>query len=281
MYQDDCIEINDLIIFANHGVLPEEKAMGQKFALSLRLYMDMANAAKTDDINTSVNYADVCSFVTDFTKKNRSKLIEAAADNIAVALLLRYPSVKRIEVILKKPWAPIGLPLEGVSVSISRSRSCVYIGIGSNLGDKKAYLDFAVKELDEHDKCRVVKTSDYIVTKPVGDVVQDDFLNGCIELETILSPRELLDFLHEIENKAGRERKIHWGPRTLDLDILFYDDIIMNEPDLIIPHPEAAKREFVLKPLSEIAPYLYHPVKKDYIINLLERIKNNDNTRLL
>lgn len=281
MYQDDCIEINDLIIFANHGVLPEEKAMGQKFALSLRLYMDMAHAAKTDDINTSVNYADVCSFVTDFTKKNRSKLIEAAADNIAVALLLRYPSVKRIEVILKKPWAPIGLPLEGVSVSISRSRSCVYIGIGSNLGDKKAYLDFAVKELDEHDKCRVVKTSDYIVTKPVGDVVQDDFLNGCIELETILSPRELLDFLHEIENKAGRERKIHWGPRTLDLDILFYDDIIMNEPDLIIPHPEAAKREFVLKPLSEIAPYLYHPVKKDYIINLLERIKNNDNTRLL
>ena len=281
MYQDDCIEINDLIIFANHGVLPEEKAMGQKFALSLRLYMDMAHAAKTDDINTSVNYADVCSFVTDFTKKNRSKLIEAAADNIAVALLLRYPSVKRIEVILKKPWAPIGLPLEGVSVSISRSRSCVYIGIGSNLGDKKAYLDFAVKELDEHDKCRVVKTSDYIVTKPVGDVMQDDFLNACIELETILSPRELLDFLHEIENKAGRERKIHWGPRTLDLDILFYDDIIMNEPDLIIPHPEAAKREFVLKPLSEIAPYLYHPVKKDYIINLLERIKNNDNTRLL
>ena len=275
---NDRIEIQDLVVFANHGVLQEEKAMGQKFVISLSLFTDMKKAAGTDDINEAVNYAEVCEFVTEFTKKNRCKLIEAAAENIATALLLCYPLLDRVDVTLKKPWAPVGLPLGSIGVSISRSRHIAYIGVGSNMGDKKGYLDFAVKKLKDSDICRVIKVSEYITTAPVGDVEQDDFLNACIALETVLSPEELLELLQAIENEAGRERTIHWGPRTLDLDLLLYDEAVIYTDDLIVPHPEMTKRRFVLEPLSEIAPYAYHPVARDHIINLLERIADDDRT---
>ena len=275
---NDRIEIQDLVVFANHGVLKEEKAMGQKFVISLSLFADMQKAAGTDDINEAVNYAEVCEFVTEFTKKNRCKLIEAAAENIATALLLCYPLLSRVDVKLKKPWAPVGLPLGSIGVSISRSRHTAYIGVGSNMGDKKGYLDFAVKKLTESDICRVRKVSGYITTEPVGDVEQDDFLNACIALETVLSPGELLEFLQTIENEAGRERTVHWGPRTLDLDLLLYDDAVIFTDDLTVPHPEMTKRRFVLEPLAEIAPYAYHPVARDYIINLLERTADDDRT---
>lgn len=271
--KNDFIEISELTVFANHGVLPEEKTMGQKFSLSLRLYTDMTRAAATDDIYEAVNYAEVCAFVTEFTKSNTNKLIETAAENIAFALLERYPLITCVDVMLKKPWAPIGLPLDSVSVNITRKRNRAYIALGSNMGDKKAYLDMAVKEINESNYCNVKKISDFIVTAPVGGVEQEDFLNGCIEIETLLTPHGLLDLLQKIESKAGRERKIHWGPRTLDLDILLYNGEVINDETLIIPHPEMAKREFVLKPLSQIAPYAYHPVKREYAIDLLERIQ--------
>lgn len=275
--RNDFIEIRDLIIFANHGVLNEEKTMGQKFVISLKLYEDMSEAAETDDINRAVNYAEVCAYVTEFTRTNRCRLIEAAAENIARALLIRYPVLNKVEVTLKKPWAPIGLPLDRVAVNICRKRSTAYIGIGSNMGDKKAWLDFAVKALGENEYCTVKRVSEYIITKPYGGVEQDDFLNGCIELQTVLAPHALLDLLHDIESKAGRERTIHWGPRTLDLDILLYDDIVMHDDTLTIPHPGMAKREFVLTPLAEIAPYAYNPVVKDYAVNMLERVRSCGN----
>ncbi len=276
--RNDYIEIRDLIIFANHGVLPEEKTMGQKFVISLKLYEDMSEAAAADDINKAVNYAEVCAYVTEFTRINRCRLIETAAENIANALLIRYPALTRVEITLKKPWAPIGLPLDRVAVNICRKRSTAYIGIGSNMGDKKGLLDFAVKALGENEYCAVKRVSEYIVTKPYGGVEQDDFLNGCIELDTVLSPHALLDLLHEIENRAGRKREIHWGPRTLDLDILLYDDTVMHDDTLTIPHPELAKREFVLAPLAEIAPYAYDPVVRDYAVNMLERVRSDGNT---
>lgn len=273
---NDRIEIQDLVVFANHGVLKEEKAMGQKFVISLSLFADMSKAAGTDDIEDAVNYAEVCEFVTEFTKNNRSKLIEAAAENIATALLLCYPLLDRVDITLNKPWAPVGLPLGGIAVKLSRARHSAYIGMGSNMGDKKGYLDLAVKRLNESEVCRVSKVSEYITTAPVGYTEQDDFLNACIGIDTVLSPSELLALLHRIENEAGRERAIHWGPRTLDLDILLYDDAVICTDELVIPHPEMAKRRFVLEPLSEIAPHAYHPVAGDYVINLLEKVKNDD-----
>ncbi len=282
---NDYIEIDNLIIFANHGVFDEEKTMGQRFMVSLRLYTNIAKAAKTDDITDSVNYGEVCEFVTEFTKTHRSKLIEKAAQDIAYALLLKYPLLGAVEVQFKKPWAPIGLPLDNVLVNVRRSRTMAYISLGSNTGDKKGYLDFAVEELKENKYCNVLKVSEYIETKPVGGVAQDDFLNACAEVETVLPPYEFLDLLNAVENKAGRTREIHWGPRTLDLDILLYGDEIITGERLTVPHIEMTKREFVLKPLCSIAPYAYHPTKREYASELLDKLKKeedcNGNPRLL
>lgn len=268
----DKIQIKNLEIFANHGVFPEETRLGQKFLVSLTMYLNTRIAGKTDALEKSINYGEVSSFITDYTKEHPCKLIEAAAEKLAEELLLRYPLLEGITLELKKPWAPVGLPLETVSVEITRFWHRAYLGLGSNLGDKKGYLDQAVKALDEIRGCYVEKVSSYLVTKPYGGVEQDDFLNACLILKTFLSPQELLDRMHEIEQAAHRTREIHWGPRTLDLDILLYDDEIMETEDLIIPHIEMHLREFVLKPLAEIAPYKRHPIYQKTIAQLAAEV---------
>ena len=114
----------------------------------------------------------------------------------------------------------------------------------------------------------IVAISDKIVTEPYGNVEQDVFLNGVMKIETLLPADELLQILQKVEEHAGRERKIHWGPRTLDLDIIFYDDDIISEDDLIVPHPDMKNRDFVLKPLMQIAPYKLHPVYRKTISDM-------------
>lgn len=270
----DEIHIENLEFFARHGVFPEETKLGQKFIVSLTMYMNTRKAGKSDNLEVSVDYGAVSHFITDYMKENTFLLIEAAAENLVRELLLHFPLVKGIDLELKKPWAPIGLPVEYASVKISRFWHRAYLGMGSNLGDKRGYLDQAVEKIKEDPECVVEKVSQYLVTEPYGGVEQDDFLNACMVVRTLLSPEELLDKLREIEQEAHRERIIHWGPRTLDLDILMYDDMVMESDDLIIPHIEMDKREFVLKPLCEIAPNLRHPILKKTVSQLLAAITN-------
>lgn len=271
----DEIHIKNLEVFANHGVLPEETALGQKFILSLTMYTDTRKAGKSDNLEDSTHYGWVSKFMTEYTKTHPCKLIEAAAEQLAEAVLLRYPLLKGVTLEIKKPWAPIGLPMETVAVKITRFWHRAYLGLGSNLGDKKAYLDRAVEALNETPGCRVEKVSSYHVTAPYGGVEQDDFLNGCLALDTLLSPQELLERLHEIEAEAHRERTVRWGPRTLDLDILLYDDLVLETDDLILPHVEMHKREFVLKPLEEIAPNKRHPILKQTIAELAAALSDD------
>ncbi|MDO4522275.1 MAG: 2-amino-4-hydroxy-6-hydroxymethyldihydropteridine diphosphokinase [Eubacteriales bacterium] len=256
----DKIKIKNLEVFANHGVFPEETVLGQKFVVSLILHTNTREAGRTDNLTKSIHYGEVSQFVTEFMQKHTYLLIERAAECLAEALLLEYELLNAVTIELKKPWAPVHLPLETVSVEITRGWHKAYIALGSNIGAVRDYLDGAVKALDETRECRVRQVSDYIVTKPYGGVEQDDFLNGVLELDTLLTPKELLKRLHEIEADAGRERKIHWGPRTLDLDIILYDDLVLNERDLIIPHKEMHLRDFVLDPLAQIAPWVRHPL---------------------
>lgn len=269
----DKVKIQNLEVYCNHGVFKEENILGQKFLVSVNLYTDTRQAGQSDDLTKSIHYGDACHLITKYMKENTYMLIEAAAECLAEKLLLEYENLMKIDVEIKKPWAPIGLPLESVSVDITRGRHIAYIGLGSNLGDKESYLNVAVDSLRKHPKCQVTKVSDYITTAPVGNVFQDDFLNGCIELSTLLTPNELLEVLQSLEKEAKRERVIHWGPRTLDLDLLFYDNIILDSKELTIPHPELSKRKFVLEPLAQLNPYLRHPILNKTVKELLEVIQ--------
>lgn len=256
----DRIKIRGLQVFAHHGVFPEENTLGQKFVINAVLYTDTRRAGNSDNLEDSINYGEVSHFITDFLTEHTFRLLEAAAEHLAGALLLRYPLLQSVELEIEKPWAPIGLPLDAVSVQIGRGWHTAYIALGSNMGDKKAYLDKAVSALSRHPDCQVVKVSDYITTAPYGGVEQDDFLNGALELRTLLPPQELLELLHELEAAAHRERTVRWGPRTLDLDILLYDDLVLDTPDLHIPHIEMHLRDFVLAPMAQIAPHIRHPL---------------------
>ncbi|WP_027215359.1 2-amino-4-hydroxy-6-hydroxymethyldihydropteridine diphosphokinase [Butyrivibrio fibrisolvens] len=269
----DKITIKGLEVFANHGVYPEENRLGQKFVVNAVLYVDTRAAGLSDDLDLSVNYGTVCHQITDFLTANTYKLIERAAEELARHILINNPLVHEIDVEIEKPGAPIGLPLETVSVKIHRGWHDVAIALGSNMGDSKKFLDDAVEKVGQLPDTKVNKVATYITTKPYGGVEQDDFLNSAMTIRTMLTPTELLDRLHDIEREAGRERIIRWGPRTLDLDILLYDDLVMDTEDLTIPHIEMHLRDFVLKPLAEIAPWLRHPVYGKTVTQMLSELK--------
>ena len=271
----DEIRIEDLEVFANHGVFPEENVLGQKFLVSAVLYTDTRRAGKTDDLTASIHYGEVCAFIDRYLREHTFKLLERAAESLAEELLLNTQNLRKVRIEIKKPWAPVGLPLKTVSVSIEREWHDVIIALGSNMGDREGYLNGAVEKLNAVRGCRVKKVSDFIETPPYGVTDQADFLNGCLEMETLMYPHELLDELHRIEKEAGRERIIRWGPRTLDLDIIFYDDMILQQDDdLCIPHVEMHKREFVLKPLCGIAPYKRHPVTGKTVKEMLDEVNS-------
>jgi 2-amino-4-hydroxy-6-hydroxymethyldihydropteridine diphosphokinase len=130
-----------------------------------------------------------------------------------------------------------------------------WVALGSNLGSRRAHLDGAVAALTRARGVRVVRSSGWVETEPQGGPVgQGRYLNGVVELETTLGARELLDLLLAIEREAGRVRGERNGPRTLDLDLLFFGDAAIDEPDLIVPHPRLEEREFVLEPLAQLEP---------------------------
>lgn len=269
----DQIKITDLEVFANHGVFPEENKLGQKFLVSAVLYTDTRKAGKTDDLMASIHYGEVSAFITKYMKEHTYQLLERVAETLAEEMLKSISGLCKIDLEIKKPWAPVGLPLKTVSVKISREWHTTYIALGSNIGDSETYLNEAVEKIGQIPTCTVEKVSSYLVTEPYGVTDQPDFLNACLKLRTLLYPEELLKELNRIEKEAGRERIIHWGPRTLDLDILLYDDIVLEEDDLCIPHVEMHKRSFVLEPLAEIAPYKRHPVYGKTVREMLEEIQ--------
>lgn len=143
-----------------------------------------------------------------------------------------------------------------------------YIAIGSNIGDRQKAMKDALN-LIEKEGIKVTKVSSFYETPPYGYTDQPPFLNGAIEVQTTLSARELLKTLLSIEKDLGRVRQFKWGPRTIDLDIIFFNNEIYNEPDLIIPHPDMQNRSFVLTPLNDICPNYLHPQLNKTIHTLL------------
>jgi len=152
------------------------------------------------------------------------------------------------------------------------------IALGSNLGDSLVILESALKNLDQTFGITVKAKSSWYQTAPVGPP-QPDYLNGCAILEVQLTPEELLETLLGIERQFGRVRLEHWGPRTLDLDLLLFDQLILESPTLQIPHPRMTQRDFVLRPLAEIAPHWIEPVSGMAIAQLLEQLNSAEGNR--
>ena len=270
----DQIVIRDLELFGYHGVFEEEAFLGQKFLVSSILCLDTRRAGKTDDLKESLDYGEACQVIKKLVETERYRLIERLAEEIAEKLLLTFSQLQSVEITVKKPWAPVKIPMDTVAVVIRRGWHRVYLSIGSNMGDREGYLDFAIDRLNALPDTKVTAVSDYLETEPYGEVEQERFLNGALELETLRTPQELLETTMGIEREAHRERLVHWGPRTLDIDILFYDDLIYMEEDLKIPHVEIPKRAFVLEPLAAIAPYYMHPVLHKSVLAMLEELQN-------
>lgn len=268
----DEIRIEDLDVYAYHGVYPEENEKGQHFFVNARLFTNTRPAGLCDDLTLSTNYGEVCHFINQFMKEHTFKLIETVAEKLAEEILTNFTLLDGVELEIRKPEAPIGLPFRSVSVCIERKYTDVYLSVGSNMGDKYAYINEAYEKLKNLKGIRNVKMSNLLVTKPYGGVEQDDFVNGAISLQTYLSPAELLDNLHKIEAEANRERLVHWGPRTLDLDIVFYGKNIYEDENLIIPHIDMQNRYFVLKPLSELIPNFRHPILNKTVSSMLEEL---------
>ena len=271
----DKIYINNLEFIGFHGVFPEEKKLGQKFLVSLELIVDTREAGKTGDLTKSVHYGLVAQGVERVFLEKSIDLIETCAENIAEMVLKKYELVKEIKVIVKKPWAPLQMHFENVAVEISRKWHKVYLSLGSNMGDKRENLLEAIKRVGELENTEVVKSSTILETEPFGYIEQDNFLNACLEVKTLLTPQEFLSSILKIELDMGRVREIKWGPRVIDIDILFYDNEIIQEDNLAVPHPWICEREFVLEPLSEIAPNYVHPLERKTIMMLARKLKES------
>lgn len=270
----DEIIIEKLRVFCNHGVYAEEQAVGQNFYVTARVFLETYVAGITDDLNNTINYAGLCQMISDFMQDTKYNLLEAVAENLAAYLLNYSPLVKGIDLTISKPEAPVDVPFENISVRVKRQWKKAYLSFGSNVGDKMKYIQDAFDKINDHSAIRILKTSSIKATKPYGVLEQDDFLNGVMLVETYMRPDFLLNFLNQLELEAGRVRELRWGPRTLDLDIIFYEQEVIHSERLIVPHMDMHNRPFVLEPMCEIAPYALHPIFNKTVKQLLNEYRN-------
>ena len=273
----DKINIKGLEFYAKHGVLEIEKERGQVFSIDCEIQVDTSNCK--DKIENTIHYGNVSMDIVEFATSHTYDLLESLVNKLAKFLLTKYRMAKEITVTVHKPHAPIPTKFEDVSVTVTRGWHTAYLAIGSNLGDKKAYLDMVSEEIEADENMELVKTSSYIETEPYGVTDQPTFMNGAVKVRTIYTPWELLDFCSRVEQKAGRVRKRHWGERTLDVDIIMYENEVIFTDELKVPHPEMHLRDFVLRPLVEIEPYLIHPLLGVNVQTLLERVNGKQNAK--
>ncbi len=259
------IKIRGLEIKATHGVHDFEKTTPQRFVFDVDLAVDFYEAAKCDDLSKSVNYSSVCKLIDKITRGNSFDLIEKLAFECAAEIFENFEKVTAVDLTVHKPDAPVNLEFSSVAAAISLQRERAYLSIGSNMGDRKKYLDTAIEKLKNVRGVVVEKVSSYLANAPYGGVADGEFLNCAVQVSTFLSPENLLLEIHRIEEECERVRDKRWGNRTLDIDIIFFGSRKIITPDLVIPHPDWFNRPFVILPLKQIAPDFYCPDKMKYI----------------
>lgn len=266
------ITLKDFEVISCHGVNKEEKVNPQRFLFTAELCYDFLEAGLADDLTKTISYSDVKKTIKQFCESNCFDLIETLAVRGAMLLLKTYPA-KSVTLTVKKPDAPMSGVFDYAGVSISVSWHKVYVALGSNIGDCEGYLDNAIKAFKGDDNIKNIKESSRIESQPYGGVATDKFVNSVCEFDTLYTPQQLLKKLNEIEENNHRTREVHWGNRTLDLDIIFYDDLIVQDNNLCIPHPDMQNRSFVLTPLCELCQNKLHPILKKRVFELKNELK--------
>jgi dihydroneopterin aldolase/2-amino-4-hydroxy-6-hydroxymethyldihydropteridine diphosphokinase len=255
----DRIKVRGLVVTTVVGVLPHERTIAQPVQIDLDLHVDLRDAGRTDDLSDTADYGDVAERVAGLVRESKDSLLERLADRVA-EMLVTIDRVEAVDVKITKLRPPIPEQLDSTAVQIhrgrrdynvvSRDQHLAIIALGSSLGDREGYLRQAVSSFDD-----IQGMSQVFETDPVGGPEgQGAYLNMVIAVHTMLDPYALLRRCQQIEAAAYRQRVVHWGPRTLDLDLLFYDDVRIDDPLLTVPHPRFAERRFVLAPLDEVAP---------------------------
>jgi 2-amino-4-hydroxy-6-hydroxymethyldihydropteridine diphosphokinase/dihydroneopterin aldolase len=258
----DRVALAGLRVFARHGVLAAERQDGQEFLIDAVLWLDTSAAAAADDLSLAADYSAIADRIVTLASDPPVRLIETLAQRLADGCLAE-PAVQEVEITVHKPHAPIPHRFADVSVTIRRARPAVagqgggqqvVIALGSNLGDRLGHLQGAVDALDGTRGLAVAAVSPVYQTAPVGGPAQPDYYNAVLTARTVLPPRALLTRCQQVENAFGRVRAETWGPRTLDLDLIVYGDVVTDDPELTLPHPRAAERAFVLAPWHAVDP---------------------------
>lgn len=255
----DTILVDDLRVMCVIGALPHERESAQPLRVDLAVGVDLSDAGRTDELDDTVHYGLLAERVTEMAEASKFVLLERFAAEVA-DVVLAFDRVERVEVTVTKLRPPVPTPLATTGVRIVRTRAeatstplnshTAIVALGSNLGDREGYLRLAVNELGN-----VVACSDVYETEPIGGPdAQGAYLNMVAVVDTSLDPFAFLRRCRRIEALALRQRVVHWGPRTLDVDVLFFDDMRIDTPELVVPHPRINERRFVLAPLSEVAP---------------------------
>ena len=278
---NDFIKVVNMPVFAYHGVLAEEKATGQEFFLNAKVYVDMRTAGLSDHLEDTINYDKICIYLKEVFAEKCFDTIEAAGEYTTEKILADFPSIQAMELEVRKPHAPLTYMPEDISITIYREWHQVYLSFGSNENHPLENIKQAIIMLQEPQAIRNIRQSELFVTKPYGPVEQPDFVNGCLELETYMHPEELVTYIHKIEDAFERDRSIRWGPRPIDLDIVFYDDWNYNSKTLTIPHADMENRMFVLEPLSQLCPYRRHPIWGKTVENLKRELLAKGNDEIL
>lgn len=255
----DRIEVTGIRAWGRHGVLSQEKDLGQQFVVDVALHLSTAPAGRSDALSRTVNYAEVAATVHEEIGTGSHDLVETLAERIAQRILTDtgHPLVRRIEVRVHKPSAPVGLPVGDVAITITRDADPVeaVLALGTNLGDRESHLARALELLRATDGIEIDWTGPVLETAPVGGPDgQGAFLNSVVGVSTVLGPFDLLEAAHRVEHDAHRQRLVRWGPRTLDVDILTYGTSTSEDEELTIPHPRAHERAFVLAPWHAARP---------------------------
>lgn len=259
------IVIESLRVYAYHGVHPEEKQQGQNFILDISCFVSDERACCSDFVEDTVSYSDVTKKAVEVFTSCKRDLIEAAANDVAKAVIESFPLVDAVDVTVKKPDAPVKADFDCMAVSVHRAREKAadvrmkrtvkkaYLALGSNIGDGEKNILRAYNALNAVPGIAVTKKSNFYITQPWGYTEQADFTNACCETETSLSPEALLGACLGIEAAMGRVREFKNGPRIIDIDVIMYENETRNTDELKLPHPSFSERDFVLRPLLDVS----------------------------